>query len=822
MKKIILPFFLFTTLLFSQKSRICVNQLGYLQKSVKTAIILSKEKISAKYFIICDAITGEIKWKGDKINSYGNYGKFIESCRLNFSDFQEAGAFYIKLGELKSPNFRIADDIYTGTADFLLNYLREQQCGYNPFLKDSCHTQDGFQVYCSKSDSAYINVKGGWHNSSSYEKFSANTASTVFQLLFAYQQNPNIFKDEYDQNGDIGPNGIPDILDQAKWGLDWLFKMFPSQDVIFDQVADNRQESGSYLPGKDKTNYGKGAERPVYLSTGNPQGFFQFKNSSNGIASAAGKFASAFALGSKVLVKYFPDFAKQLKKKSVDAYELGEKYPGVNQVVPGNKPVLFEEENYTDDMELAASQLYNIYNDKKYLSDAVRFGEQEPVSPWIGEENIKPYQWYPFINLGHYYLGRDVNQKISQEFIDNLKQGIDKVSQKGKSNPFLIGIPFVRYSNNLIAAMLTQLRLYSQLTGNNEYKELENAYFDWLFGCNPWGISMVVGLPGDRDYPQNPYSSVQFITKRRVDGALVSGQVNSTLFSEQKNLTLHSKDKFSDIQPGNIIYNDDYSDYLTNEPTLDGTASLTYYLSALENESEKSYKPKNYQYKEGAIVRADRSKKSIHLVFTGSEYGEGGDFIRRILKLNNAKASFFFTGDFYRNPDFAGLVYGLKSDGHYVGAHFDKDTSLISSANSDSVIITKEEFIAGLKANFAEMEKFGIKKDAAKLIFPPHELYNKKISNWCKELGLQLICNTTGMWTESDITVPGMPNYISSDEIYTRIMQFEKNNIDGLNGSILLMHIGTNPERQDKLYRKLIKLITDLKKKGYSFTLIDD
>jgi endoglucanase len=822
MKKTLLIFFLLPYLIFPQKSRICINQLGYLEKSVKTAVVISNEKIQPKYFDLCDALTDEVIKRGDKIIPYGAYENFIESYRLDFSDFEEPGAYYIKLGELRSPNFRIANDVYIGTADYLLNYLREQQCGYNPFLKDSCHMHDGFIVYKPSSDSTDINVTGGWHSSSDYEKFVTVNANTVFQLLFAYQQNPGSFKDEYDKNGDVGPNAIPDILDQAKWGLDWLIKMNPSQEVIFNQVADNRQEHGSYLPDKDKTNYGKNRERPVYFCTGTPQGFFQFKNSSSGLASLAGKFASAFALGSKVMGKYFPDFSNQLKKKSFDVYKLGEKYPGVCQIVPGTNPGLYEEENYADDMELAATQLYNVTNDKKYISDAVKYGEQEPVSPWIIEESFKTYQSYPFLNLGHYYLGRDVNQKISQEFINNLRKGIEELFKKGKSNPFLIGIPFVRYSNNLIAAALTQIRLYSQLTGNNEYRELEAAYCDWLFGCNPWGTSMIIGLPGDRDYPENPYSSIQHITKRKIEGGLISGSVYTSIFNEQKNLTLNSTDKFINAQPGNFVYHDDCNDYLTNEPTLDGTANVTYYLSAIQNEGEKYFQPKNYQYKEGAIVRTDRSKRTIHLVFTGSEYGEGGDFIRRILKLNNAKASFFFTGDFYRYPDFAGLVYGLKSDGHYVGAHFDKDIQLISSANSDSVLISKNEFIAGIKANYAEMEKFGIKRKNADLFFPPHELYNKKICNWCKELGLQLISNTAGMWSEADTTLPGMPNYISSDEIYKRIMQFEKNNIDGLNGCILLMHIGTNPERQDKLYRKLIKLITDLKKKGYSFTLIDD
>jgi endoglucanase len=364
--------------------------------------------------------------------------------------------------------------------------------------------------------------------------------------------------------------------------------------------------------------------------------------------------------------------------------------------------------------------------------------------------------------------------------------------------------------------------LYFELTGKTEYQETEAALRDWLFGCNPWGISMITGFPEDGNYVKNPFSAIQLITKKRVEGGLVSGPVYSSIFTNQKNLKLLTKDKFADFQPSGIVYHDDYDDFLTNEPTLDGTASLIYYLASMQMEGSKYYTPKNYQYTDGAITRTDRTKKKIHLVFVGTEYANGGDYIRKVLKNQKIKAHFFFTGDFYRNAEFAPVVYNLKNDGQYLGALSDKNIHYTYIYNKDSVQIAKSEFKNDLQANYIEMGKFKIKKSDALLFMPPYQIHNKTLSNWTKELGLQMINFTTGIISLADTTLPDLPGYKSSDEIYKQILDYEKNNIDGLNGVILTFHIGYSHERTDKFFLKLDRLITELKKRGYSFTLIDN
>jgi hypothetical protein len=60
------------------------------------------------------------------------------------------------------------------------------------------------------------------------------------------------------------------------------------------------------------------------------------------------------------------------------------------------------------------------------------------------------------------------------------------------------------------------------------------------------------------------------------------------------------------------VYHDDYGDYSTNEPTMDGTASLIYLLAAKQNEADNT---NNFTYSHGGIIRGDSTKKEIALVF---------------------------------------------------------------------------------------------------------------------------------------------------------------------------------------------------------------
>ena len=319
--------------------------------------------------------------------------------------------------------------------------------------------------------------------------------------MFAYNRSPEVYGDWYDAAGVRGSNGIPDILDEVRWGLEWLLKMNPDSGVMYNQVADDRDHRGFRLPNLDKADYGLGPyNRPVYFVTGKPQGLAAFKNRTEGVASTAGKFASVFAMGAKVFADSDPSFAATMASKATDAFEFALTDPGATQTACNVSPYFYEEDNYVDDMELAAWELYSLTGDKNFLKQADYWGILEPYTPWIEKDTARHYQFYPFVNLGHANIAMSVTE-YSQRYLDFMRKGLDIIDRRDANDVFQVKIPFVWCSNNYVSAALTQCRLYHEATGDNRFLYMEAALRDWLFGCNPWGTSMICGLPAGGDYP---------------------------------------------------------------------------------------------------------------------------------------------------------------------------------------------------------------------------------------------------------------------------------------------------------------------------------
>lgn len=227
-----------------------------------------------------------------------------------------------------------------------------------------------------------------------------------------------------------------------------------------------------------------------------------------------------------------------------------------------------------------------------------------------------------------------------------------------------------------------------------------------------------------------------------------------------------------------------------------------------------------FLYVHEGIVRGDTSEKALALVFTGDEFADGGEHIRQTLAQYKIKGAFFLTGKFYRNPIFRELIQKLKADGHYLGAHSDQHLLYCAWEKRDSSLVSQDVFLQDLRANYDEMARFGIQKKDAPFFLPAFEWYNSEISRWCREFGTTLINFSPGTYSHADWTVPEMgKRYWSSERIFQSIVDYESQH--GLNGFILLSHIGTHPDRTDKFYLQLDRLILFLQEKGYRIVRID-
>lgn len=230
-----------------------------------------------------------------------------------------------------------------------------------------------------------------------------------------------------------------------------------------------------------------------------------------------------------------------------------------------------------------------------------------------------------------------------------------------------------------------------------------------------------------------------------------------------------------------------------------------------------------YTYDRGCITRGPKDARRIALEFTGGSFADGGTIILDTLKARNIKASFFFIGDFYRTPEFEPLIRRIRDEGHYLGPHSDKHPLYASWENPPKLLISREDFEADLAGNMAELARFGVPKEKARFFIPPYEHYTEEIAQWTTANGMVLINYTPGCRSHADYMEDDDPKYATSEVMVQSVLDKEKSDPDGLNGFMLLMHIGAGPGRtRDHLYKHLGGMLDELARRGYSFVRIDE
>ncbi|GHT63841.1 polysaccharide deacetylase [Bacteroidia bacterium] len=228
-----------------------------------------------------------------------------------------------------------------------------------------------------------------------------------------------------------------------------------------------------------------------------------------------------------------------------------------------------------------------------------------------------------------------------------------------------------------------------------------------------------------------------------------------------------------------------------------------------------SVAPSSEKDSQGATVRINTDRKVIRLIFSADEAFEGASSILRTLDRNHAKASFFLTGNCLREKKFKSIIQKIIRKGHYVGGHSDKHLLYASWDDRQQSLVTPDSLRDDFRQNMAELEKYGIEISKVPYFLPPYEYYNKESVRLIESLGQTVINYTPGLRTAADYTTPDMPNYKSSQELIDQLYAYEAEK--GLNGSIILIHPGTQDIRTDKLYLRLEEIIRYLKAKGYAF-----
>ena len=217
----------------------------------------------------------------------------------------------------------------------------------------------------------------------------------------------------------------------------------------------------------------------------------------------------------------------------------------------------------------------------------------------------------------------------------------------------------------------------------------------------------------------------------------------------------------------------------------------------------------------GAIIRHNVESKNIYFIFSADEAFEGAPHILDVLEKHGAKASFFLTGNCLRNDVHKNVIERIIEDGHFVGGHSDNHLLYAEWDKRDSLIVSEDSLVTDFRKNMYELDRWGIDTSAIKYYLPPYEWYNKRSVELVEREGQHSINYTAGIRTAADYTTPDMKSYKSSEELIGQLFKFEEEK--GLNGAIILIHPGTHPDREDKLYLHLDSIITELNKRGYLF-----
>ena len=250
--------FIFNDKIFTNSVK--VNQIGYVTKGSKLAYIGSY--LGSAGMLMCNPDTFEIRnASNDNVVYIGKpvfrrndstlSGEKVYEC--NFSSFENQGRYYLYVPGLgKSYNFKIADYPYDSVYYHTARELFYQRCGMalQPPYADArwshgaCHLNDGVSDTTQKSSLLYndepigvtIPAIHGWHDAGDYGKYSITAAVSLYYLFTAYQLYPQKFTD-YTLNIPETGNGVPDILDEAKWEVDWYKEMQAPDGGVYDRIT---------------------------------------------------------------------------------------------------------------------------------------------------------------------------------------------------------------------------------------------------------------------------------------------------------------------------------------------------------------------------------------------------------------------------------------------------------------------------------------------------------------------------------------------------------------------------------------------------------
>jgi len=505
-----------------------ISQVGFLPNDIKTGVILSNIQLKDSNFKIYNTFDNTFEYEGVIGESEGEFGSFKYSYKFFFSKLDKVGKFKIHIKTYKSFQFEIGNAIYSPIVKELMRFFPIQRCGYtNPVGHKVCHIADATSIIDgNKTINKTIDVTGGWHDAGDYVKFLSTTALTTYTLLFAYDFNKEKFGFDYNKND------VPDILEEAKVGIDWLLRTQTDDNRFITQVQNLQDHDvGWRLPENDSL----GFNRPGYVGIG--------KNT-------IGIYSATMALASRIWKEKFQnyDFSNQCLNSAEKYYNLKDSVPDIDSSGSGQ----YLDNKFEGKLSLAAIELYLSTNNREFLQDAKKYGSIAGAEYWWSYGNISTF--------AHYRLA-----KYDRRFAEMIKLSLNAFNKTRNSNLFGETVALGWGSNLTQIGTAIQAILYSEVSKSNEFDSIKIFVRDYLLGKNQWGISFVSNI--GYNYSKNLHHQISYINKITLPGGFAAGPVAKSSIEGYK-IPFSRKDNLARFQTESAYYRDDRMDYVSNEPTI--------------------------------------------------------------------------------------------------------------------------------------------------------------------------------------------------------------------------------------------------------------
>ena len=548
----------------SPETFIAVNQVGYEKETPKQAYLVNAEATRFELVRVYDSrvvFSDSLKTTAVKDTDTGDKISVIDFSEYNFDGEFIIKAFGSQPDPIKSNKFKISQNVYADALQIISKSYYYHRCGTqvsdgSEWGYEICHTDDA-PFYDNPEKSK--NVTGGWHDAGDYNKFTVNTALSAGLLLYSYESNSNNFWDLQLGIPESG-NGIPDLLDEVSWALEWLLKMQRNDGALYHKVS-QKKWIGEYLPHTD------------------PSTRYIFNISSAATAS----FTAAAAIGSRHLKNYNPDFSQALQSAAERAWNWLEENPenipsGGFKNPEGVTGGEYGDPSDQDERLWAAIELYRLTDRDKYLTFFIKKYKE------LYQTGIPPISWRDANSLAmRAFLHSETNGEYPEEkdavreaAIRHANNVLGVHEQNGYRN-LLRSDQYYWGSNSVSLAYAFDLIQAYKITGGAHYKMAALDQLHFVFGRNPLNLSQVTGVgTASVKHPYHQLSEVGRFSNP-VPGMLVGGPNNHLLLNDRI------------VSPYPVKnYEDVFKNYLVNEPAINFTAILVYVTSALSTQNNQT------------------------------------------------------------------------------------------------------------------------------------------------------------------------------------------------------------------------------------------